>query len=571
MNSNPSLPMYIVIKILKHLYSYFFKEELSIKFLKLISLVSKDFKDKIVPLIRKNITKHVYNIESLKLCLNKLVPISLDLGYDFHLNDEELINEYSKEAYDCIRGNLESLYLGYNVISKYSSKLFVPSSENLKNLSVIFGKQDIISSDDTKELPKSVDNLSCDFLGDLQSSESGEITIDLDGLLQPLENLNRISLRILKPAAVNFNFDPLKNLKYLVSLSLNARNIHQYTILLITRELEHLNSLSIFAELDYREISSMILSILSENNKLLFFKLKPKTYTCNIDSVIEGLNRNTKLLDLHIISDGPFRKCKPTLKLTNTTLQKTNIKALYRQWKVTSSIHTIYIDSNELILNSLLFKYIKIYHTNIKVMHIEGPGNISTVYEILKLNSPNLKTLVYGSDILLTETDDIAQFESHFYESLKINKYIQNLTISTSLTSPPLCQFLKDFHHPSLTDLSMNRITFWDNLESLTESLILNRNLQSIELLELYDIPETPLDQSTYLKLICSVLEQNHNIQHLRISSPGTSNLTKSDFNHFKKVLENNISHIFSIHFINNNENILNDIALEYFIETSLK
>ncbi|KYQ94113.1 hypothetical protein DLAC_04393 [Tieghemostelium lacteum] len=516
------LPHYIIIKILNILFNTFHN---ALWLLKLFTLVSKEFRVKIVPKASNNLVT-LSTPDSFKRAL-QLGYLNGQLG--LIINANSLSELQRKKHINLIpKINTLSIYPQFidllNSLQKPFERIEKLNQLNLNYISFYKSPPTMLSNIDIEYVTVSIG---------FQSTIT-ELT-DLVDCISKFQGLNRINFTLNPlvhiPSGI---FDKLRNLK---KLTFENVIVDQDILISMTESLQLLNELIMTNSVivsPHDDLTPIVKSIF-EYNRLenLVLRLKSNDNYYNYATLIECLNRNHSLTSFNLppVTNVDISNL-PTI--TNNTLQYTEDNELLTLWSCTSGITKVFLMEQTLPIKNFCSP-LKLYHNNIREVTMFLDSNyFSTVTRILEINKPNLESISVTGTFYKQNINDS---EIEFFNALQYNLYIKTLQYEFRVSSTSLSKFL-EFNHPSLTSLAIRDFNEWDHFDSIAISLSKNKNIQRFTLSQ--HRAEYKMNPNTYLTHIQNILESNQQLIHLKISPPSEFLLpTQTQIEKFKNSINN--------------------------------
>ncbi|KYQ99692.1 hypothetical protein DLAC_03632 [Tieghemostelium lacteum] len=506
------LPIYILISIFEYACNKVQSFDLQAKFINTLSLVNKEFRDRIVPSVT-NIKASIDNKKSLNLyskVANRTSRLTLNLY------TEEGVMDFIQHK-DSLCQYITEIYTYQITLSSKYNKIYNGVYNRLRSIHIMvsgyYGGEVTIPND--FPLVQSIENVICTFNQIIQQTDLDSY---FDNLLSKLTNLRVLTLQFCTESKMKFDFSSLLSLsKTLEELTLyseyNSTDCFQ-----LFKSMSNLKSLSFTGNLmGISDWSLPFQSLLLNNQNLENLYLSPysKVTTLSYPILVSSLNCNNTLKILS--ANGLMIVDTTSIPITNNTLIKIHIQHedVYCDWSVKSNIQYISIRYDT---QSEFNQSISNFHTNLtdlELVKIHPPELLTVVSTVLKLNMVNLTSLTVKKNLSTVQWEDGGKA---LVDALLVNRYIKELKVTLEITGEQLSTLLTN-HHPSLTSLSIPSFKDFRNFESVIDTLKMNRYLIKFILIDNSPKNHTmPLPK--YLLLIQSLIETNYILSYIFIQEP---------------------------------------------------
>ncbi|KYQ99693.1 hypothetical protein DLAC_03633 [Tieghemostelium lacteum] len=529
------LPIYILISIFKSACNKVQSFDLQVKFINTLSLVNKEFRDRIVPSVT-NIKASINYKKSLTLyskVANRTSRLTLNLY------TEEGVMDFIQHK-DSLCQYITEIYTYQITLSSKYNKIYNGVYNRLKSIYImVSGYCGEAKIPNDFPLVQSIENVTCTFNQIIQQTDLDSY---FDNLLSKLTNLRVLTLQFSTESKIKFDFSSLLSLsKTLEELSLYSEINSNDCIQLFT-SMSNLKSLSFTGILmGTYDWSHLFQSLLLHNQNLenLYLSTYSLFAKLSYPILVSSLNCNKTLKILN--TNGLTIVDTTSIPITNNTLIKIHNQLeekVYIDWSVKSNIQYISIPHN--YTHPEFIQSISNFHTNLtdlEIIKIHPPELLTVVSTVLKLNMVNLTSLTVKKNLSTVQWEDGGKA---LVDALLVNRYIKELKVTLEITGEQLSTLLTN-HHPSLTSLSITSFKDFRNFESVIDALKMNRYLIKFILID------NPFDNSPknhlmklpkYLSLIQSLIETNYILSYIFIQEP----IPKADIEIFGDEDENNLN-----------------------------
>ncbi|KYQ91418.1 hypothetical protein DLAC_08382 [Tieghemostelium lacteum] len=505
-----------------------------------LALVSKEWRDFIVPKIRK----YKFGKESL----SKFLKASNKTGMELKLlvTDAE---EYKQWSSDIIE-HLHSLT--FDETSEFPNL----RSPQLKNLTLIpdsnINTLSFIETNINSILK--LKSLTIRFL-------TGEDEVDIQPFISSFRNLKVLEL-CGDFSSLNMQFVGVKSLTQLenierLKIAGNNFTAESFRYLLENIKASRLEIDGAIIEGSFDIFRSTILSksILEFN----YYTRGRGICSISAESFVQFLNHNNHLKSLYfpgITLDSTNDKIE-NLSITNTSLEYIRLGTYLIDFETKVSIYSLWacqskLKSFDIIECNTPFEKLMSLHPNCTYIFSLDDKFSQYIIDIINLNLSHVISICFSfSDIVPSAT---------IFESLTHNQYLQKIEIITVIECELACQLLKS-NLPSLKYLDCYNITNW-NLADIVDNLILNTNLTTVMLNKVFDNEQLPVESnSEYLQQVIKLLNNNQNLTNISLMGTRENlNFSNDLLEQFEQTLKkrNNVNHFSSnIGFLRNITNKL--------------
>eukprot|EP01132_Coremiostelium_polycephalum_P005303 gene5303-6604_t len=351
-------------------------------------------------------------------------------------------------------------------------------------------------------------------------------------LVDPNINIQRVKIEILKPGLYNkaggVLFDDPSFNGHVTRLSIGFKNYTETNFKELAQIVKYspspLKTLKIEGELNNDVV--LFFNALAENSNILCLKTRFLHSSTSIStlsfhgSVSNLFKRNKTIKDFVWNGSVSLNEISCIGLIENQTIGSFQINYPHEGTFRNSS--PMDQQMNEFILkNSNLTKFKALVsndvfpaiqsHQYLTDIHVHGANAKLLVGPILSQCRSIKKLYVFSIDFGIDEDEDVEEvFDSQDFiiQAFRNNTTIQDLTLRGGFISLELVTSFINFHHQSLTSLSIDsqQENIWDSL-LLVESLSTNTNLETFELVSRVD---------KYLEFLEPILTQNKTLQNLR-------------------------------------------------------
>ncbi|KYQ99771.1 hypothetical protein DLAC_03716 [Tieghemostelium lacteum] len=512
------LPQYIIVQILRFYTGQYKNQMVQFFFLTRLSMVSKEFKEKIVPLITTMQSRCQIKNPHFK---GKFKITQLSLSRE---NIEDFLSEGFNNNFE---SHLEKLNINIDSYTETTlSKIFdghLPNGTYKKVFITVHA--DFKSNIPQINLPPQVNTvtLSLNFVKIFEGI--------FNNILLKMENLKNLKLLSPDGDAKDYKDNVLGSISLLTQLETLELEVtlFPYSIVQGVKKYRNLKKFSLMKGFGViiRPNMTEVFQTIHQNNMSLEIMEIGEGFQLDYRVLVECLNTTTSLLKLDI----------EEVELINTNNGQISIT------NFPSNIKNLTIgDSDPVEFKECQNVYIS-YHSKISDIQFNISKNLSSFARfLLELNLPNLKQLAF----LNTEFFDRREEEccKSVFQSLKYNNYIQSFYYPLPAYSATyLCQLL-NVNHPSLTTLGFSDFQEPMEFHRVIDALKLNKNLTSFVMVLCRHSGRT-ISLPKYFKLITSLISTNHNLHSIKLNPPYLKlPFTGNCIELFEKALADNYQHL---------------------------